>query len=101
MQIIIDINSQKTSVRRGTSKTTNKPYEMTTQRGFFHSVDEITGETMPVPVNITLDQGAFPYDTGRYTIDAASLKVNEYGNLYIGRLKLSKVAAAVPAQKQA
>lgn len=97
MQILIDVNSTKTQTKRGTAKNTGKPYEMTTQRGFLLSVDQITGDVTPVAVDLPIDRDAFPYEAGRYTLDASSIKVNEYGSLQIGRLKLVKVAAAAAA----
>ncbi|OJW81599.1 single-stranded DNA-binding protein [Thiobacillus sp. 65-1402] len=93
MQITIDVNSQKTAIKRGTAKATGKPYEIITQRGHLHQADTITGEISLIPIDITLEPNAFPYDTGRYTIDASSLIVGQYGGLSIGRLKLFKLPA--------
>jgi hypothetical protein len=101
MQIIIDVNSTKTHTRRGTSAKTGKPYEMTIQRGFLLSVDQITGEVSPVAIDLPIDRDSFPYEAGRYTLDASSVKVSEYGSLMIGRLKLAKVASVASAAKAA
>ena len=101
MQITIDVNSQKTATKRGTAKATGKPYEIVSQRGHLHQADTITGEISLISIDLTLDANAFPYDTGRYTLDASSLIVNQYGGLSIGRLKLSKLAAAVPQKAAA
>lgn len=101
MQIIIDVNSTKTNTKRGKSAKTGNPYEITSQRGFLHAVDSITGEVTPVAIDIPLDRDAFPYEAGRYTLDAASVKVSEYGSLLIGRLKLAKVASVASAAKAA
>lgn len=102
MQIFIDVNSTKTNTRRGTSAKTGKPYEMTTQRGFLHSLDPITGDVTPVAIDLPIDRDAFPYEAGRYTLDSSSIKVNQYGSLEIGRIKLLpvKVAAAAAAAPQ-
>lgn len=101
MQITIDVNSQKTATKRGTAKESGRPYEITTQRGFLHQPDPITGEITLVAIDLTLERDAFPYDSGRYTLDASSLRVNQFGSLSIGRVKLSKVAQAVPAKAAA
>lgn len=101
MQIIIDINSTKTHTKRGTSSKTGKPYEITSQRGFLHSLDAITGEVTPVAIDIPIDRDAFAYDTGRYTLDVSSIIVSGYGALQIGRLKLVKLPQPVAAQKAA
>ena len=101
MQITIDVNSPKTAIKRGTAKATGNPYEIITQRGHLHQADTITGEITLVPIDLTLEKDAFPYDTGRYTLDASSLKVDQYGKLSIGRVKLVKVAAAVSAKAAA
>jgi len=92
MQIIIDITSPKTATKRGTAKAIGKPYEITSQRGFLQSLDVITGEVMPVPIDIQLDRDTFAYEPGRYTLDASSIKVDSFGGLAIGRVKLVKVA---------
>lgn len=91
MQLIIDVNSAKTQTKRGTSAKTGKPYEITTQRGFFHSVDAITGETLPLPIDLQLGPNDFPYEPGRYTIEPTSFVVGQFGDLRINRLKLTKL----------
>lgn len=91
MQITIDVNSQKTATKRGTAKATGKPYEITTQRGHLHTVDAITGEVNTVPIDLTLGQNDFPYQTGRYTLDASSIRVDNFGGLAIGRVKLMRL----------
>jgi hypothetical protein len=101
MQIIIDVNSTKTFTKRGKSARTGNNYEITTQRGFLHSIDPITEDVTPVAIDIPIDRDAFPYEAGRYTLDASSVKVSEYNSLMIGRLKLVKVASAAPAAKAA
>lgn len=101
MQITIDVNSQKTATKRGTAKASGKPYEITTQRGHLHQADAITGEISLIPIDLTLEANAFPYENGRYTIDASSLVVGQYGGLSIGRLKLFKLPQVVPQSKAA
>lgn len=103
MQIIIDVNSTKTSTKRGQSAKTGKDYEITSQRGFLHSVDAITGDVTPVAIDIPIERNGFPYETGRYTVDSSSVSVSEYGTLILRRLKLSKinVASVAPAAKAA
>lgn len=93
MQIIIDVSSTKTHTRRGTAKETGRPYEITTQRGFFHAVDTITGEVTPVAVDLPIGQNEFPYQPGRYTLDSSSIVVDEYKRLTIRRLHLIPVKA--------
>lgn len=93
MQIIIDVNSNKTATNSGTTKD-GKPYEITKQRGHLIQADRITGETTPVAIDITLGKGEFPYPAGRYTLDAASVRVNQYGRLEIGFIKLVKLEAS-------
>lgn len=101
MQITIDVNSQKTAIKRGTAKATGKPYEITTQRGHLHTVDAITGEITLVPIDLTIERDAFPYDNGRYTLDSSSLMVTQYGGLGIGRVRLSKLVQAAQQPKAA
>lgn len=95
MQITIDVNSQKTATKRGTAKASGKPYEIVTQRGHLHQADTITGEIQLIPITLTIGPNDFPYESGRYTLDASSLTVDQYGGLLMGRIKLSKVVAPV------
>jgi hypothetical protein len=105
MQITIDVQSTKTHTKRGTSGRTGKPYEMTIQRGFLLSVDQITGDVTPQSIDLPIDRDAFPYEPGRYTLDASSIRINQYGSVEMGRLKLVKMgqpaSVAAPARAAA
>lgn len=96
MQIIIDVNSNKTVTQSGITKD-GRSYEITKQRGHLIQVDRITGETTPVAIDITLGKSEFPYSVGRYTLDASSVRVNQYGRLEIGFIKLAKIETPVKA----
>jgi len=94
MQIVIEVTSQKTATKRGTAKVSGKPYEITTQRCFLQQPDQITGEISQVAIDLPIERDAFPHDIGRYTLDAGSLIVDQYGKLQIGRVKLTKLQSA-------
>lgn len=60
------------------------------------------GEDFPVPFNIQLADDQRPYPPGRYTLDLASLEVNEYSSLKLARrINLIPLAsgAAAPAPR--
>lgn len=100
MQPIIEITSTKTATKKGTSAKTNKPYSISAQRGFFHTVDPITAEISRVAIDVPLEDAESPYPVGRYTIDASSYRVSEYGGLVLSRMKLDPVQAAVASAPQ-
>lgn len=57
------------------------------------------GEDFPVPFNVQLADDQRPYPPGRYSLDLASLEVNEYGSLKMGRrVALVPLPAAVAAK---
>lgn len=62
-----------------------------------------TGEDFPQPFNIQLADDQRPYPPGRYLLDLASLEVNEYGGLKVGRRVklLGPLVAAADAKKAA
>ena len=100
MQPIIEITSTKTATKTGTARATNKPYSITNQRGYFQTVDPITGEFGRVAIDVQLESADSPYPVGRYTIDATSFRVAEFGQLVIGRMHLDPVQPAVASAPQ-
>lgn len=100
MQPIIEITSTKTATKSGKARSTGKDYSITNQRGFFQTVDPITGELGRVSIDVQLDSPDSPYPVGRYTIDATSYRVAEFGQLVLSRMKLDPLAAAVASVPQ-
>lgn len=91
MQVVIEITSPKTATRSGTSAKNGRPYTMTSQRGFLHVVDKITGEVNKVALEVPLEDGAAPYEIGTYTLNTDSVRVSQYGRLEIARLGLEPI----------
>lgn len=101
MQPIIEVLSTKSATKTGTSSKTNKPYSITNQRGYFHSIDPITGEVSKVAIDLRLDDPQSPYPVGRYTIDATSYRVSQFGDLTLSRMHLDPIQPAVVSAPQA
>lgn len=59
-----------------------------------------TGEDFPQPFNVQLADDQRPYPPGRYTLDLASLEVNEYGSLKLAR-RINLVPLPVAAATKA
>lgn len=100
MQPIIEITSTKTATKSGKARSTGKDYSITSQRGFFQTVDPITGELGRTAIDVPLENADSPYPVGRYSIDATSYRVSEYGTLALSRMKLDPLPAAVASVPQ-
>lgn len=100
MQPIIEVTSTKTATKTGKARSTGKDYSITNQRGYFQTVDPITGELGRVAIDIQLESADSPYPVGRYTIDATSYRVAEFGQLVLSRMKLDPLRAEVAPGQQ-
>lgn len=85
----IEVKSSEIEIRRGTSPKTGKPYELKEQWARMHHDDEIR------KFKIILGRDQSPYAPGVYVIGADSYRVNDFGDLIIGRLVLTPVGAGV------
>lgn len=101
MQPIIEITSIKTATKNGKARSTGRDYSITNQRGYFQTVDPITGEVGRVAIDVMLESADSPYPVGRYTIDATSFRVAEFGQLVLSRMHLDPVQPAVASAPQA
>jgi hypothetical protein len=81
---------------KGTSKTTNRPYDLHIQTAYAHALDT-DGNALPVPekFEIVLDNGQPPYAPGDYTLHPSALYVDRDGRLAVApRLQPLKSKAA-------
>lgn len=73
-------------VRRlqGTSKVSGKPYDMSIQTVYAHTMDT-NGVALPVPekFEVVLDKEQSPYPPGDYQLSPASLYVDRDGRLAV------------------
>lgn len=100
MQPVIEITSTKTATKSGKARSTGRDYTIINQRGYFHTVDPITSEISRVAIDVPLESADSPYPAGRYTIDATSYRVSEFGQLALSRMKLDPVRADVASVPQ-
>lgn len=84
----IVIKSAQFDIRRGISKA-GKPYELRVQTALLHRDDEVQ------KFNVILGRDQTPYAPGNYVLGDDSFRVNDFGDLVIGRLNLSPVGAGV------
>lgn len=100
--IKVTIHSAEVRHMSGTSKTTQKPYNMAFQEGYFHTVGK-DGKPAPYPqkVEFMLDKdkegAALFYPPGEYHLDASSIYVDRNGRLALS-VRLAKAPAKTAAQ---
>lgn len=87
--IKIEVKSSETRYVTGTSKR-GKPFAFYKQEGFAHLPDA----AYPVMVELSHDKVEDVYAPGMYQLMPASLYVDGYHSLCLGRLKLQPVAAS-------
>ena len=100
MQPIIEITSTKTATKTGKARATGRDYTIINQRGHFHSLDPITAEVVKVSIDVPLESAESPYPVGRYTVDASSFRVSEFGQLTLSRMRLDPVQPVVASVPQ-
>lgn len=93
MNAKIVVASDKVVNRNITTKA-NKEMTFREQRAAL----QIAGEDFPHPFNINLDKDQPPYPPGDYTIDLSCLKVGDFEQLTVGRLKLVPMTRATPVR---
>jgi hypothetical protein len=94
---VIVVASDKVVPRTITSNKTKNEITFREQRAAL----AIDGEDFPHPFNINLDKDQPPYPPGKYTLDASCLRVGDFEQLQIGRLKLLPLVASAPAARAA
>lgn len=88
--IKIEVKSDEFEVFSGTSKRTGNPYSIKKQQAYAH----LPGKPYPSEISISLADDQEPFKPGNYTLSPESLKINNWGNLEIGRVVLVQSAAA-------
>lgn len=83
----IVIKSSEVHARKINSK--GREIEFRDQDGFLHHNEEVR------KIRVPLGRDQSPYAPGNYTVSADSFRVNDYGDLAVGRLVLSPLGAGV------
>lgn len=87
----IEIANVSVRNQSGTSQRTGKAYSMDKQEAYLH----LDGQPYPVKFELTLPQGATPYQKGFYSVTDKSFIVDRFGSLSVsGQLELTPIAAA-------
>lgn len=82
--IRITVPAMPTRRLQGTSSTTKKPYDLTFQTIYAHTVDEANKPSpFPEKTEIVLDAGQAPYAAGEYQLSPASVYVDRNGRLAV------------------
>lgn len=89
----IEIEKQETRNVNGTSNRTQKPYNFEVQTGWVY----LPGDPHPTRIDITLDQGSSGYPVGQYELSPESFRVNRFGQLEVGQIKLLRNQAGKAA----
>jgi hypothetical protein len=89
----LTVKSTNVEVKKGTSRSSGKAYEIREQTAFLVANDEIR------KVNVPLNRDQSAYAVGEYEIGPDSFEVNRFGNLEIGRLHLVPAAPRASVAK--
>lgn len=79
MSIIIEITSDVTRTRSGTSQKTGRNYSIEEQDAWLHK----PGQAYPDRIRITLEDGQVPYRPGNYNLGADSFFPDRFGALSV------------------
>lgn len=92
MQVLIV--ESKINEKSGVSRKTGQAYTLRQQAAVL-----ALGKYDMRPFTLTLSRDQAAYEPGQYALDGSSFKVDDFGELRLGRVRLVKVVAAVPAAK--
>lgn len=92
-EIPLEIKSAAINERRGTTKG-GRAFTIREQHGWVH-----IGKDYPQEISMQLDNDQAPFPPGDYVIDQRSLYVDRFGQLAIGRLKITPVMAEAAAAR--
>lgn len=79
LPIMIEITSDATRTRSGTSGRTGRDYSIEEQDAWLHK----PGQAYPDRICITLEKGQVPYRPGNYNLAAESFYPDRYGGLAV------------------
>lgn len=105
MQIIIEVKSTKAISKtiKPSSKVGSKQFDAFDkhlQRGYLQVADQITGEITNQSIDLDIPSLDSPYPVGRYTLNAASFHIGQFGVLALGKLVLDPILADVASVPQ-
>ena len=99
--IKIEVQSHEVEVKSGVSARTGKPYNIREQKAWAFLADgEGKPQPYPTAIRFALGDQQAPFDIGVYQLHPASLFVDRFGGLTIGRVALKPLAARVPDVNQ-
>jgi len=88
-EITVELKSRDVFTKKGVATKTGKPFEIHEQIGYVE-----LDKPYPQEVRIPVERLDAPYEPGTYLVDSSCLYVNRYGQLQLGRLKLSRIFPA-------
>ncbi|HEB5398756.1 single-stranded DNA-binding protein (plasmid) [Escherichia coli] len=89
--LTVEIHESQVSVkeRSGVSQKSGKPYTIREQEAYID-----LGGVYPALFNFNLEDGQHPYPAGKYRVHPASFKINNFGQVAVGRVLLESVKSA-------
>jgi hypothetical protein len=100
--IKIEIKTAAIAIKSGIAAKTGRPYEIREQQAwaFLHDIDGKPSD-YPIGIRISLQKDQNPYEPGIYILLPASLYVDKFGQLALGRIALRPQIASAAQQKAA
>jgi hypothetical protein len=86
VEITVEIKSRDVLTKRGIASKTGKEFAIHEQIGYVE-----LEKPYPLEMRVPVESPEKPYSPGSYLVDPSCLYVNRYGQLQIGRLKLSQI----------
>ena len=83
-EVTVEVKSRDVLTKRGIASKTGKEYAIHEQIGYVE-----LEKPYPLEMRIPVQSPDTPYAPGTYLIDPSCLYVNRFGQLQLGRLKLS------------
>jgi len=87
LEIKIEIKSPDVLTKRVTATKTGRVFEINEQLGYVE-----LEKPYPLEVRVPLESPDKPYSPGMYLVDPSCVYVNRYGQLQLGRLRLSLIS---------
>jgi Helix-destabilising protein len=87
LEIKIEIKSRDVLTKRVTAAKTGRVFEINEQLGYVE-----LEKPYPLEVRVPLESPDKAYSPGTYLVDPSCVYVNRYGQLQLGRLKLSLIS---------
>ncbi len=87
LEITVEVKSRDVSTKNVVARKTGKPFVIHEQIGYVE-----LDKPYPLEVRIPVESPDKPYAPGTYLVDPSCIYVSRFGQLQLGRLKLSRIS---------